>query len=80
MYQLHVKTKEKELFLTREQAPALENLLDALKFQRIDIQRNEADSEKLQKDWMNALVDFALRFWCQQWTAITKLWQQWWLP
>ena len=63
MYQLHVKTKAKESVLTREQAPALENLLDALKVQRIDIQRNEADSEKLQKDWMNALVDFALRFW-----------------
>lgn len=63
MYQLHVKTKEKELVLTREEVPALENLLDALKFQRIDIQRNEADSEKLQKEWMNALVDFAIRFW-----------------
>lgn len=63
MYQLHVKTKTKESVLTREEVPALENLLDALKVQRIDIQRNEADSEKLQKEWMNALVDFAIRFW-----------------
>lgn len=63
MYQLHVKTKANESVLTRKEAPALENLLDALKVQRIDIQRNEADSEKLQKDWMNALVDFAIRFW-----------------
>lgn len=63
MYQLHVKTKTKELVLTREEVPALENLLDALKVQRIDIQRNESDSEKLQKEWMNALVDFAMRFW-----------------
>lgn len=66
-YELIVKVKGQEKTFTRNEPPMVENLLDALKVQRIDTERfadgSKPPSDKLQKDWLDALLQFAVNFW-----------------
>lgn len=67
--QLTVKTKGKDGTYTRAEAPMLENLLDALKVQRIEIDMmsdpKKQPTDEQNKKHIDALADFAVKFWGQ---------------
>lgn len=65
--ELKVKTKGKETTYKRTETPMLENLLDALKVQRQEIEMfsdpNKQPTDEQNKRRLELLADFAARFW-----------------
>lgn len=64
--ELKVKTKGKEATYKRDTAPMLENLLDALKIQKQEVEMYSGDgfpSDKQNERRLNLIAEFAARFW-----------------
>ena len=65
--ELKVKTKGKDATYTREETPMMENLLDALKIQRQEVEMfsnpKEQPSDAQNKRRIELLAEFAAKFW-----------------
>lgn len=65
--ELKVKTKGKDATYTRDEAPMLENLLDALKIQRQEVEMfsnpKEQPTDTQNKRRIELLAEFAAKFW-----------------
>lgn len=65
-YKLVIKNKDQERTLKREEAPMLENLLDALKIQRLETEmfggKTSPTDAQIERR-LKLLAEFAARFW-----------------